>query len=157
MLSANNVKHTYTLNQGYPGQFPASQEFTTDTRTATTTIGWSVSALARVGYLVTDKTLVYFSGGLGTANVSSTFTHTAVATINGPPSTTVVTGSNSVSKTVTGYALGGGWNLPTCQASRSGCSTCARSFRTSPLLLPCRLHFAPEAVGVRGWRGDAAG
>ena len=109
MWSANRVRNTYTLNQAYPGQFAACcQELTNDTRTATTSIGSSFSALARIGYLVTDKTLVYFSGGSATANVSSTFTHTAVATINFPTTTTVVSGTSSVSKTVTGYALGGG-------------------------------------------------
>ena len=109
MLSANKVKNTYTLNQGYPGQFFACcQEFTTDSRTATTQIGSSVSALVRFGGLVTDKTLVYVSGGTATARVSATFTQTAITNINFPTATTVVAGSSTVDKTVTGWALGGG-------------------------------------------------
>lgn len=109
MLSANKVKNTYTLNQGYPGQFFACcQEFTTDSRTATTQIGSSVSALVRFGGLVTDKTLVYVSGGTAIARVSATFTQTAITNINFPTATTVVAGSSTVDKTVTGWALGGG-------------------------------------------------
>jgi opacity protein-like surface antigen len=112
MVSGNRVNHTDTLNQSYPGQLPG--EFTTDSRTATTHIGTSYSGLVRFGGLITDKTLIYFSGGSATANVSATFTQSAIATI---PScsfgtcttlTTLVAGSSSVSKTVTGYALGGG-------------------------------------------------
>jgi opacity protein-like surface antigen len=67
---------TYTLNQTYPGQFATpvlGGESITDSRMATTHIGSSVSVLARLGVLVTDKTLVYFSAGSATAKVSGTF------------------------------------------------------------------------------------
>jgi opacity protein-like surface antigen len=109
MVSGNSVNHTDTLTQSYPGQLPG--EFTTDSRTATTHIGTSYSGLVRFGGLITDKTLIYFSGGSATANVSATFTQSAIATIPGCSTgtcTTLVAGSSSVSKTVTGYALGGG-------------------------------------------------
>jgi opacity protein-like surface antigen len=110
MGSANSVNNTYTLNQTYPGQFaaPPSSEFINDSRTATTHIGSSVSVLARFGMLITDKTLIYFSGGSATAKVSGTFTQTAMATIYAPTATAMVVGSSTVSQTVTGYALGGG-------------------------------------------------
>jgi opacity protein-like surface antigen len=111
MFSANNVNNTYTLNQTYPGQFATpilGGESITDTRTATTHIGSSVSVLARLGVLVTDKTLVYFSAGSATAKVSGTFTSTAIATISGPPASSILTANTSVSQTVTGYVMGGG-------------------------------------------------
>jgi opacity protein-like surface antigen len=110
MVSANSVNNTYTLNQTYPGQFPAApfSETINDSRTATTHIGSSVSVLARFGMLITDKTLIYFSGGSATAKVSGTFTQTAMATIYAPTASAVVVGSSTVSQTVTGYALGGG-------------------------------------------------
>jgi opacity protein-like surface antigen len=105
MVSANSVNNAYTLNQTYPGQLLSS---VTDSRTATTHIGSSVSVLARFGMLITDKTLIYFSGGTATAKVSGTFTQTAMATSYAPMASATVVGSSTVSQTTTGYVLGGG-------------------------------------------------
>jgi outer membrane immunogenic protein len=69
---------------------------------------WMSTARARIGYLMTPATLVYFTGGgaWGQVNYSAT-------AANEPPSSYIAT--SSFSKTVPGYVLGGGleyqfWN-----------------------------------------------
>ncbi len=62
---------------------------------------WLATARARIGYLVTPATLVYFTGGGAWGQVD----YTASAT-NEPPSTFIST--SAFSKTVGGYVLGGG-------------------------------------------------
>jgi outer membrane immunogenic protein len=79
---------------------------------------WLASVRARIGYLVTPATLVYFTGGGAWGQVG----YTASAT-NDPPSTYIA--KSAFSKTASGYVLGGGLNMRFGITGLSGPSTCS--------------------------------
>ena len=67
---------------------------------------WIATVRGRIGYLVVPNALLYFTGGGAWADVDY-----AASATNEPPSTYVA--STSLSKTASGYVLGGGleWAL----------------------------------------------
>jgi opacity protein-like surface antigen len=95
---------------GCPGCFSTR----TENFTGSISQGWDTSFRARLGYLVTPITMVYFTTGVAVERISGTFSYNATVVNNITPAgggvyVDTVSGAASWSQTKTGWTVGGGF------------------------------------------------